>query len=279
MVYTFVMHPVGVMFLEGLAVILLPAVILGLLSAPRWLFLKLRCKGAFHQWREKNGFEILSQETLRYSRGPFLWGPKEDFSVARIEARDRDGQIRKGFIRCGDHAKGMLGQHEVGVCWDAAVEETAPSARLWLWIGLPVLSFGSVIAAYAYWFAGRHFKPIFSLPVMAPILLAGLVAIGIIVMAAERKRGFPTLRKVVAADGATFRRLYFHQCLACAGGLMFAAGVATIRFLDDHKELPDRAAILGLVLLFVGLGLVTFGILRVETRLRDADHSRPAGRS
>ena len=265
------MHPVGVLIVEGLALLILPAVILWLISAPRTYFLKLRCKKSFRRWWEKNGFEILAQESRRHWRGPFVWGPKEDYSVTRLEVRDRDGNTRTGFIRCGNHAAGLLGQHDVSVCWDAAAEEPDPSRRLLLWIGAPFLSFSSVVVAYTYWFAGPRFKPTLSLTTIAPILLASLVMIGITVMSVERKRGFPTLRKIVAVDGATFKRLFLLNSVACIGGVLFAAGVASIRYLDDHPRLPDQTAIPGSAMLVLGIGLVSFGTLRVASLLRRVD--------
>lgn len=258
------MHPVGLVFLQALAFLIAGAALLWLLTAPRTFLLKLRCGRALRSWLEKNGFEIVVEERRRFSQGPFVCGPKEDYAVTRLELRDRDGRIRKGFVRCGDHARGFLGRHEVAVCWDAADDPVrSVAARLWLWIGLPFVSFTCVMAAYAYWFASGEFKPILYKPYVAPILIAGLVLLGIMVMVLERKQGFPTLRRVVAVDSATFQRLFLSHALACLGGFFLAGAVLMI-----PRMKSDGEAFAGLILAVGGLSMLAFGVRRAAALLK-----------
>src|SRR5262245_21851418 len=122
MLYTSIMHPIGILAIQAIGLIFFEALVVWMLVAPRRFFLKLRCRRAFRRWTEKNGFEVVSEETRGIGKGPFQWGFREDYEVTRLEVRDRDGKVRTGYIRCGNHAKGFLGQHDVGVCWEPAVE-------------------------------------------------------------------------------------------------------------------------------------------------------------
>lgn len=69
------------------------------------------------RWAANNGYRIFEQKFLMFGRGPFRWNNGENRVVFRVRARDMDGTIRHGHVRCGDSVFGMLWD-DAEVRWD-----------------------------------------------------------------------------------------------------------------------------------------------------------------
>jgi hypothetical protein len=254
----------GTWLLHSIGAGLLSIAVCWLLWYPREFFLRLRCRRIFRKWLEQNGFEVVSREWPGFWKNPFLWKPSiGERVVSRLELRDSAGKVRKGFVRCGDHAKGFLGRHDLEVLWDSPPDERGLStARLLLWLVLPFISLGTFVAAYAFCFSGPEFAHSY----LGPLVIAGYVALGIGVMLVERRRGYPTLRRILAVDASEFRGLILSNGLACLGALLMAAVV--FRFGLGQLGTPTVAEAAGWLGLFSGgCLLLILGLRRLKSRL------------
>jgi hypothetical protein len=75
-----------------------------------------RAESILEQWAEENGYEILSSER-RWLGGAFWWRKSEDQEVFYVTVRMHDGEIRRGWVRCGGWILGML-SNQAEVEWD-----------------------------------------------------------------------------------------------------------------------------------------------------------------
>jgi hypothetical protein len=75
-----------------------------------------RAKSILEQWAETNGFELLSSER-RWFGGTFWWRKSKGQEVYYVTIRTPDGQIRKGWVRCGGWFLGILSD-QADVEWD-----------------------------------------------------------------------------------------------------------------------------------------------------------------
>jgi len=104
--------------LELILLVVLLGFIAALLSFPRTFFMSRRCGGLYRRWLKESGLEEVSREDRFLFKGPFFWEPSAGFVVFRAVCKDATGATRSGFIRCGDHRRGLLGRHELEVRWD-----------------------------------------------------------------------------------------------------------------------------------------------------------------
>jgi len=76
-----------------------------------------RVKDILGQWAKSNGLDILSSEHRWWRRGPLFWTTSRGQHVCYITARTPDGQVKRGWVRCGSSFLGLL-VSEAEVRWD-----------------------------------------------------------------------------------------------------------------------------------------------------------------
>jgi len=76
-----------------------------------------RARSILDDWARENGFQILSQESCLFFRGPFFWTTAKGQEVYRVVVRDDTGRTRSGYVRCGSRWVGMLSD-QIEVRWD-----------------------------------------------------------------------------------------------------------------------------------------------------------------
>jgi hypothetical protein len=75
-----------------------------------------RAQSVLEHWAGENGYDILSKER-RWFGGPFWWRKTNDQVVFYVTVRTSEGQIRRGWIRCGSWFLGIL-SNRADVEWD-----------------------------------------------------------------------------------------------------------------------------------------------------------------
>jgi hypothetical protein len=88
-------------------------VILVVLSA---VWQRGRSKSLLRQWAAQNGYRITLQEH-RFFKGPYFWTSTNGQTVYYVVLKDRDGNQRSGWVRCGSWWFGVLSDN-VEVLWD-----------------------------------------------------------------------------------------------------------------------------------------------------------------
>ncbi len=81
------------------------------------IFRYSRAKSILERWAEENEYEIVSSEH-RWLGGPFFWGTSASQEVYYVTIRTLNGQIRKGWVRCGGWFGGVLFSNQADVEWD-----------------------------------------------------------------------------------------------------------------------------------------------------------------
>jgi hypothetical protein len=208
------MHPLG---LEMLALILVEGLIYAIFEFPREFFLRLRCKRVFRRWLKQNDSELVSSEVRTFWQGPFPSEPEANYTVTRLEVRDRTGATRKAFVRCGNHSKGFFGTHDLEVRWDEASASGASAvSRLFALLLAPALTLVCAIGAFAWWLSQPGSGLLRSNPHLGSVVVGAVMMGFLIALATERRRGYPRLKKVIAMDRAQFCRflvLIWAPCL------------------------------------------------------------------
>ena len=69
------------------------------------------------RWEAANGCRVIDREERSLMRGPYFLRAGKGQAVFRVTVEFPDGQIAKGWIRCGSWALGLL-SNEVEVKWD-----------------------------------------------------------------------------------------------------------------------------------------------------------------
>jgi hypothetical protein len=75
-----------------------------------------RARQIVKHWALENGYEILSAEYRWFCRGPFRW-TTNDQAVYYVAIRKVDGQVKHGWVRCGNWLVGVL-VNRAEVRWD-----------------------------------------------------------------------------------------------------------------------------------------------------------------
>lgn len=70
------------------------------------------------EWLERDGYRVASLSYCWILRGPFSWTSSKGQDVYKVEARDREGRVRVGYVRCGSYWLGLWSDH-VEVAWDS----------------------------------------------------------------------------------------------------------------------------------------------------------------
>jgi len=76
-----------------------------------------RSRSILEEWAYENGFEILSSEQRSLLKGPFFLRSSRGQIVYYVTVRDAEGQLRKGWVRCGGFFTGLLSK-QADVSWD-----------------------------------------------------------------------------------------------------------------------------------------------------------------
>ena len=69
------------------------------------------------QWAAENEYEIISREHRLLRLGPFWWRKSKGQEVYYVTIRTLDGQVRRGWVRCGSWFWGIFSNKAV-VEWD-----------------------------------------------------------------------------------------------------------------------------------------------------------------
>ena len=67
-----------------------------------------RSRSLLEQWASENGYTILHREYRNLFRGPFFWTSSKTQTVYYVQVRDRDGNVRTGWVRCGSWWLGLM---------------------------------------------------------------------------------------------------------------------------------------------------------------------------
>jgi hypothetical protein len=68
-------------------------------------------------WARDNGYEIVASERRWFFRGPFFFWTGKGQEVYYVTVRTPDGQLHRGWVRCGGFWLGMLSD-QADVRWD-----------------------------------------------------------------------------------------------------------------------------------------------------------------
>ena len=60
-----------------------------------------RAREILTRWAEENGYEIVSLERCWFWKGPFFFWSSKSQEVHYVTVRTQDGQLRRGWVRCG----------------------------------------------------------------------------------------------------------------------------------------------------------------------------------
>jgi hypothetical protein len=76
-----------------------------------------RAKAILRQWAAGNRYQIVSAEHRLLRVGPFWWRKTEHQEIYYVTIRTPEGQVRRGWVRCGGWFLG-LGSNCAVVEWD-----------------------------------------------------------------------------------------------------------------------------------------------------------------
>jgi len=76
-----------------------------------------RSRSLLQQWADENGFVIVHSEYRSFFKGPYFWTSSKSQTVYYVTVRDRDGNERNGWVRCGGLFLGLLSDR-TDVRWD-----------------------------------------------------------------------------------------------------------------------------------------------------------------
>jgi hypothetical protein len=78
-----------------------------------------RSRSMLAGWADTNGFELLHSERRLFRRGPFFWTTAKGQEIFYVIVRDRGGETRRGWVRCGSFWGGLFSD-KTEVRWDDA---------------------------------------------------------------------------------------------------------------------------------------------------------------
>ena len=76
-----------------------------------------RAASILERWAAQNGYRIIEREIRPIRRGPYFFTTGRSQAVYRVTVEDREGGIRRGYVRCGGWFLGMFSDH-ADVRWD-----------------------------------------------------------------------------------------------------------------------------------------------------------------
>jgi hypothetical protein len=77
----------------------------------------VRSRSLLIGWARQNDFEILASDYRKFRRGPFFWTSSKNQTVYYVTIRDRENQVRSGWLRCGGFWGGVWSD-KTEVRWD-----------------------------------------------------------------------------------------------------------------------------------------------------------------
>jgi hypothetical protein len=78
-----------------------------------------RSKAILRKWADANGFEILQKKVRWFYFGPFEWlTTGRSQIIYSFTARDRQGDQRSGWARCGSYWGGIFFSDKIEIRWD-----------------------------------------------------------------------------------------------------------------------------------------------------------------
>jgi hypothetical protein len=93
-----------------------PVVIVIALSAGGFYWQYWRSHSLLRGWAQENDFELMHSEMRFFQRGAFFWASSKGQTVFYVTVRDRQGQVRSGWVRCGGWWLGLF-SHKTEVRW------------------------------------------------------------------------------------------------------------------------------------------------------------------
>jgi hypothetical protein len=85
------------------------------LALPRTFFMWRRCASKDRRWTKDNRLTEVARDDRIFFKGPFFGEAGGSSVVFRAEFRDAAGSACKAFLRCGNHARGFPGHHDLDV--------------------------------------------------------------------------------------------------------------------------------------------------------------------
>jgi len=96
---------------------IIPVLLVLVICGGAFYFQYSRSRSLLEGWAAQNGYEILQREFRYLRRGPFFWTSSKGQTVYYVSVRDREGQVRFGFVRCGGWWLGLWSA-KTEVRWD-----------------------------------------------------------------------------------------------------------------------------------------------------------------
>jgi hypothetical protein len=69
------------------------------------------------RWAAENGYRLLGREYRWFRRGPFWWRTTDKMAVYHVTVEDREGRVRRAWVRCGGWFLGLFSD-QVTVEWE-----------------------------------------------------------------------------------------------------------------------------------------------------------------
>ncbi len=76
-----------------------------------------RASEMLEQWLRDNNYQLLQKSTPWMKDNPFFMSSNRSQKVFKVTIRDKTGQVRVGWVRCG-HALAGVAVQQVEVKWD-----------------------------------------------------------------------------------------------------------------------------------------------------------------
>lgn len=89
--------------------------VVGILAVVDFFYRGVRAEQLLGQWAAKEGFELIESDRCFFETGPFQ--PFSQGVVYRIKAKNPEGKVRSGWIRCGGWFFGPMSAR-TEVVWD-----------------------------------------------------------------------------------------------------------------------------------------------------------------
>lgn len=90
-------------------------IVVGIVALALYLHIT-RSQKLLRRWAEENRYELLRARHRMFRKGPFIWSSRGQ-TVYRVEVRDKQGLVRKGWVRCGSWWAGVFSD-KVEARWD-----------------------------------------------------------------------------------------------------------------------------------------------------------------
>jgi hypothetical protein len=104
--------------MDTLSVLVCAPFAIALIVGGYWLQYS-RAKAILEAWAANEGHTLLSLDRCYFGTGPFnLWTNGRGQVVYHVRVRDRSGEARSGWVRCGGYFGGVLFSNRTEVRWE-----------------------------------------------------------------------------------------------------------------------------------------------------------------